>query len=155
MTSASWDILLPFVPGVSPLHLPEPPVPSLLNTNRGPTDEQALLVRDAVAKASREKRLLEEQLSTILGGKHASPTWTAATRHKIARTKLFLQQHEAILSPIKRLPVEIMQEIFQCCAGHVSTFSASCALETVSWNLGQVCQSWRRIALKTPTLWNV
>lgn len=55
-----------------------------------------------------------------------------------ARTK-------AYLSPVRRLPAEMLREIFMW------NFEehAACA-----WVLSAVCSSWRRLAIRTPRLWS-
>ena len=51
----------------------------------------------------------------------------------------------AYLSPMKRLPLELLREIFlRCFQNH------PCA----AWVLASVCSSWRRLALKIPVIWS-
>ncbi|KXN82753.1 hypothetical protein AN958_02192 [Leucoagaricus sp. SymC.cos] len=67
---------------------------------------------------------------------------------KMLEEKTRLQEDEAAtksyLSPVRRLPAELLREIFML---HFQEHEA-CA-----WVLAAVCSSWRRIVLRTPRLW--
>ncbi|KAF5349078.1 hypothetical protein D9756_009428 [Leucocoprinus leucothites] len=67
---------------------------------------------------------------------------------KMAEEKSRLEEDEATtksyLSPVRRLPAELLREIF---LWHFEEHEA-CA-----WVLAAVCSSWRRLALRTPKLW--
>jgi hypothetical protein len=73
--------------------------------------------RDAIKQLQRERAILEEKVVRAL----------------------------AYMSPIRRLPVELLRHIFMmnfdeypCCA----------------WILSSVCSQWRRLALSMPKLWS-
>jgi len=51
----------------------------------------------------------------------------------------------AYLSPMRRLPVELLREIFLCCFKN-----HPCS----AWVLASVCTSWRRLALRIPMIWS-
>jgi len=51
----------------------------------------------------------------------------------------------AYLSPMRRLPLELLREIFLWCFK-----SHPCS----AWVLASVCASWRRVALKIPVIWS-
>jgi hypothetical protein len=51
----------------------------------------------------------------------------------------------AYLSPMRRLPLELLREIFLWCFQ-----SHPCS----AWVLGSVCISWRRLALRIPVIWS-
>jgi hypothetical protein len=71
--------------------------------------------------------------------------WSTVTRHKIEQTTQFIQQHRGVVSPLRVLPPEILQEIFL----HFGTRTESqgTTVADVPWVLGQVCQTWRKNAL--------
>ncbi|KDQ65170.1 hypothetical protein JAAARDRAFT_84583, partial [Jaapia argillacea MUCL 33604] len=52
---------------------------------------------------------------------------------------------KSLLSPIRRLPPEILSKIFLMCLDEVEEIQ-------VLW-LTEVCFHWREVALSTPTLW--
>ncbi|KAJ7618161.1 hypothetical protein DFH06DRAFT_1144984 [Mycena polygramma] len=59
-----------------------------------------------------------------------------------------VRQHRAVLSPLRRVPPELLCEIF------VLTLSGDGTAETPPWYLGQICRSWRFSALAYPSLWS-
>ena len=73
--------------------------------------------REAIEEMVRERRALEDK-----------------ARHTLA-----------YLSPMKRLPLDLLREIFlSCFQNH------PCA----AWVLASVCSSWRRLALRIPVIWS-
>ena len=63
----------------------------------------------------------------------------------------FITEHNAILTPIRRLPAEILAEIFVLCMNSdISSFAPTQSPLLV----GQVCKVWRQVALSTQTLWS-
>lgn len=73
-----------------------------------------------------------------------------------AHTKNILVKLHATLAPIKRLPPEILSEIFERCLDAKSSgmlFSVTARSKTAPLLLGRVCRSWRAIAHATPRLW--
>jgi hypothetical protein len=73
---------------------------------------------------------------------------TKASIAKMTEEKSRLEADEAMtksyLSPVRRLPAELLREIFLL---HFQEHEA-CA-----WVLAAVCAPWRRLALRTPKLW--
>ncbi|KAJ7767710.1 hypothetical protein B0H16DRAFT_1520525 [Mycena metata] len=66
-------------------------------------------------------------------------------RHKDA--KLHALQHHCILSPIRRVPPELISEIFdRVCGGDVG--------KRLPWYLGHISRSWRHTALALGYLWS-
>jgi hypothetical protein len=82
----------------------------------------------ALAQLLRDKRLAINQLE----GQRA------ALENQVSKTL-------AYLSPIRRLPMELLREIF------VWSFEEhACS----AWVLAAVCPSWRRLALRIPLIWS-
>ena len=82
----------------------------------------------ALAQLVRESRLAINELE----GQRA------ALEDQVSRTL-------AYLSPIRRLPMELLREIF------VWSFEEHACL---AWVLAAVCPSWRRLALRIPLIWS-
>ncbi|KAJ7154375.1 hypothetical protein C8R43DRAFT_923043 [Mycena crocata] len=128
-----------------PLAVPLPPAqgPSLdltrlLVTNEAPPESTIPLIYCII---SEEERLVEDLESQI-------------ERMQVALTQLIerrketqesVHQHRAILSPVRRLPPELICEIFM--------LLRSAQDRNAPWHLGWICQSWRRIAISYPHLW--
>lgn len=62
-----------------------------------------------------------------------------------------IDQHRALTSPIRRIPQEILQEIFIHClpTDHNAIMSA----HEAPLMLGRICSSWRSISISMPRLW--
>ncbi|KAJ7157392.1 hypothetical protein C8R46DRAFT_860111, partial [Mycena filopes] len=58
-------------------------------------------------------------------------------------------QHRAILSPVRRVPPELLCEIFS-----LTVQNDGDAPKQPPWYLGQVCGLWRHSALSLPSLWS-
>ncbi|KAF9444239.1 hypothetical protein P691DRAFT_677985, partial [Macrolepiota fuliginosa MF-IS2] len=62
-----------------------------------------------------------------------------------------LESYKGLLSPIRRLHPEILQEVFCHCLP--ITHNAVMSATEAPLVLGRVCSRWRRIAYSTPELW--
>ncbi|KAJ6501907.1 hypothetical protein C8R45DRAFT_924387 [Mycena sanguinolenta] len=77
------------------------------------------------------------------------------------RRKQLLQSiktHKSILSPIRRLPPEILGEIFSLIVRatfHSSGYTPLPVTQHAPWLLTRVCRHWSAVALATPTLWSM
>ena len=68
-----------------------------------------------------------------------------------SRLLKFIQVHKALLSPVRYLPSEVLQEIFL----HYSDYGfINPPFSMVPWRLGHISHHWREIALALPALWN-
>ncbi|KAF8802727.1 hypothetical protein BYT27DRAFT_7196460 [Phlegmacium glaucopus] len=124
------------IPGVSKIQLPEPPFPHLLLSNTPPSDAEAIDILKVISVV--EAQTLEIiQEDTMIS-------------HQLDRANQFLHDHRSILSVIRRIPPEILQEIF------IQTILPweNCRWNTVPWSLPQVCRLWRITALSISTLWS-
>ncbi|KAJ7189030.1 hypothetical protein C8R46DRAFT_935250 [Mycena filopes] len=69
----------------------------------------------------------------------------------------------SVASPVRRLPTELLAEIFDMCAPEdqkiMSTTTPTQEIERISKNyllqLAQVCSHWRSVAMETPNLWSL
>ncbi|EGO03116.1 hypothetical protein SERLA73DRAFT_70570 [Serpula lacrymans var. lacrymans S7.3] len=62
----------------------------------------------------------------------------------------YIQSAEALLSPVRHMPPEIISRIFECCIPPGGSRPRASEAPLV---LGRVCRTWRRIYLSTPCLW--
>ncbi|KAJ6448699.1 hypothetical protein C8R45DRAFT_791010, partial [Mycena sanguinolenta] len=76
--------------------------------------------------------------------------------HELEEERITLSDYHSqktrILSPLRRMPAEILREIFSWTLPPVDNFfsSADCP-----WILTHVCATWRAVALSQPSLWSV
>uniref|UniRef100_A0A8H7Y4R5 F-box domain-containing protein n=1 Tax=Psilocybe cubensis TaxID=181762 RepID=A0A8H7Y4R5_PSICU len=108
------------------------PVPYLLKGNDAPTDEEIFLIHTALRKTESKIMTLEPKDGYIRD-----------------RYNNYFQSHLNLLSPLRRIPTEILVEIFY----HVLEVPADPLYNSPPWKLGHICRLWRRIALDTPWLW--
>jgi hypothetical protein len=84
------------------------PVSHLLNTNCIPSDEEIQQIRHIIAKGDNDLSHLDAKITLI----EATIDVLHAQREKIQE---HVDAHRALLSPIRRLPEDIMEEIFLRC----------------------------------------
>ncbi|EGO03115.1 hypothetical protein SERLA73DRAFT_158725 [Serpula lacrymans var. lacrymans S7.3] len=68
----------------------------------------------------------------------------------------YIREGEALISPARRLPAEVMSNIFEHCLEENDVNHHTGPRPRVSEPpllLGRICRPWRRIALATPRLW--
>ncbi|KAJ6454384.1 hypothetical protein C8R45DRAFT_601978 [Mycena sanguinolenta] len=117
----------------------------LASTNEPPREPELALIRPIVEKTSARLASLDAEISRLkerlreledehnaLSGYHA--------------------QNTRILSPLRRMPAEILGEIF---AGTLPSGSEVFAIENCPWILTYVCSRWRAVALSKPSLWSL
>ncbi|KAJ6538785.1 hypothetical protein DFH09DRAFT_1041938 [Mycena vulgaris] len=63
----------------------------------------------------------------------------------------YMDSHKTLLSPIRRLPLDAIQEIFMACMPTDRNCVMSAREAPVL--LSRICSSWRAISLSTPRLW--
>ncbi|KAF8073299.1 hypothetical protein FPV67DRAFT_1409700 [Lyophyllum atratum] len=74
-----------------------------------------------------------------------------AKREEVAER---LSRFRFAAAPYKRLPIEILSEIFVRTLDHYSVDFPPANYSAAPWVLQQICSSWRRVALNEPRLWN-
>ena len=118
---------------------------SVLNTNYAPTDDEAIQIRafcekpqQKVWEIDREIQQLRERLNDLL--------------HERGALVEMLEHHKALVSPVRRLSPEMLQQIFFCCLP-VDRNPAVHPSEAPLL-LGRICRLWREIANSTPRLWS-
>ncbi|KAJ7147895.1 hypothetical protein C8R43DRAFT_524916 [Mycena crocata] len=130
---------------------PDPPTspPSLarlLASNDAPCTMQSSLASAYIDQLECQISLADEAIVFLL--RRRAELMEAASTHK------------AILSPIRRLPAEILGEIFSFAVdasfhfGDISEVSGP-ASNHAPWLLTRVCRHWAAVALATPALWSM
>ncbi|KAF9444960.1 hypothetical protein P691DRAFT_806399 [Macrolepiota fuliginosa MF-IS2] len=115
-----------------------------LHTNDPPTDEGAALTRKVLTKPLGSINLIDHEIGHL---QDRLNTLSLEQRQLHASLEIY----RGILSPIRRLLPEILQEIFCHClpTAHNAVMNATEA----PLLLGRVCSRWRRVACSTPKLW--
>ncbi|KAJ7141717.1 hypothetical protein C8R43DRAFT_1017064 [Mycena crocata] len=72
----------------------------------------------------------------------------SAQREKLVE---YISAHEALISPMRRLPQDVVQEIFVACLP--THRNAVMSAREAPLLLARVCSAWRTLAMTTPALW--
>ncbi|KAJ7627800.1 hypothetical protein DFH06DRAFT_1227184 [Mycena polygramma] len=65
---------------------------------------------------------------------------------------IFVDAHLSLVSPVRRLPEDIVREIFMACMPASS--NAGLGVKEAPLLLCRICSGWRHLALATPELWS-
>ncbi|KAJ7198377.1 hypothetical protein GGX14DRAFT_314032, partial [Mycena pura] len=119
------------------------PCPELLLTNSVPSDGQLNEVHGFIRSTKGHFSILDDQIAQVQ---------RTLVRLKSQRAELadLVESHCGVVSAIRRLPRDILGEIFS----HYLGTSDSCLHSPKApWHLVGVCAGWRAIALASPLLW--
>ncbi|KAJ7096915.1 hypothetical protein C8R44DRAFT_643845, partial [Mycena epipterygia] len=120
----------------------------LVLTNLPPTELQNDHVRRLLVERQRESLDLDRQYEIA----QAAFLDISARRLRAQQDICTLQ---GVISPIRRIPHEILAEIFKICVEHSRLLHYSIDNPHLSpIVLGQVCSLWRNVAINTPRLWD-
>ncbi|KAJ7467396.1 hypothetical protein B0H11DRAFT_2046922 [Mycena galericulata] len=124
-------------------------ISTLFLTNNEPTDLQAREIRRLLGHTTIELGRLEATIVNM----------------SLVLTELKYQQQQhmdslaaltGVISPIRRVPAEILAQIFLLCSQHsIDEDSSLIALREAPMVLTHVSSRWRAIALETPGLWRI
>ncbi|KAJ7069480.1 hypothetical protein C8F01DRAFT_1112882 [Mycena amicta] len=113
------------------------PFASRFNTNYCPTDDELADIKALLVEPRIRLQELDETIRQL-----------QTERDKLAA---HIAAHEALIAPIRSIPLDMLQEIFVAClpTDRNSVMSASEAPVL----LGRICSHWRTVAFQTPALW--
>ncbi|KAJ6607799.1 hypothetical protein B0H10DRAFT_1745413, partial [Mycena sp. CBHHK59/15] len=114
-----------------------------LHTNFVPSDDECRRIRDLVVAPMKELEDTAEEIARLRA------TFAQLTR-KRDRLAEFIDSHLALVSGARRLPHDIMQEIFTASLPHDHA-SMTCTESPLL--LTHICMEWRSLALSMPRLW--
>ncbi|KII89642.1 hypothetical protein PLICRDRAFT_559074 [Plicaturopsis crispa FD-325 SS-3] len=111
-----------------------------LRNNVALSSSEVAVVRDALMRTRAEIARLDSQTGNM------DAEETQRERLSLVRS---LDEHEALVAPIRRCPPEILSSIFRFVVFHSSDFSSMGA----PVQLGRVCHHWRQVTIATAQLW--
>ena len=114
------------------------PFASRLDTNYVATDSESLEIQNLLQIPTSRLEELSTQLQEL--------------RNEQSSLRLFISKHRALISLIRKLPIDILQEIFIACLPTANNAVMSRLEPPIL--LTQICSSWRNVAHATPQLWN-
>ena len=116
-----------------------------VNTNYVPNMAERQEIAEYITTVNQELSDLDAKTKEI-----SSAFWQVVrTRHRLQTSA---SQHQALISPLRRLPPELLQSIFVCCLP--SHRNAVMHASEAPVLLGRVCSEWRQISLSTPEVWS-
>ncbi|KAJ7699293.1 hypothetical protein B0H17DRAFT_1049373 [Mycena rosella] len=115
-----------------------------LGTNHCPSDEEVVEIKALLQDPTRQLQRVDNEIAVI---------WKIIDKLTRERDRLsaYVEAHKALISPVRRLPLDIIQEIFVACVPTHRNCVMSAREAPVL--LGRICSSWRSISLSTPRLW--
>ncbi|KAJ7490964.1 hypothetical protein FB451DRAFT_1124553 [Mycena latifolia] len=124
----------------------------LMTTNAPPDSVELIFIQAVVSKTDARLADVENEISRLRGRLQQLED----ERTSLAR---YLASNKAILSPLRRMPAELLAEIFSwtlpslddALTRHNFKFDRSHS----PWMLTQVNSRWRAVALSTPSLWTL
>ena len=130
------------------IEMPVTPVPELLGSNAIPSASQTDLVLDTISDTQYQIAVIDANLTGLM-------VKVDELRSKRDALVHYTTRHSALIAPIRRLPPEVMSEIFLHCMAPVDPFDPreSPRLDKSPLLVSQLCSRWRKIALSTPRLW--
>ncbi|KAL0566437.1 hypothetical protein V5O48_015578 [Marasmius crinis-equi] len=133
---------------------------SLSRTNNPPSAIELGLLREEYKDLARVSASLEAQIVRLR-------TSVAALEKEQGQINALLLKHRSVLNPCRRLPGEILADIFDLCVREDLNMmermrklsqhhdsSSTLDIDKCPWVLGQVCRGWRDLVLSLPRLWS-
>lgn len=120
------------------------PFATRLGTNYIPSDSDVVHIRDLLTEPRAHVEEVDKEIKRI------TQRLERLQRERQAYQK-YIDDHEAVLSPIRRVPLEILQCIFLRCLP--TKHNGVMTSQQAPILLTHVCRDWRAAALKMPRLW--
>lgn len=115
----------------------------LLTSNEVPLDSEIQSIRDFISDGQNQVETLNSQIDNL----EAAIALLTQKRDRMAE---HVRQHCAILSPVRRVPSELVCEIL---ALSLSSDDEE-PMNRPPWHLGHICRFWRCTVLAYPALWS-
>ncbi|KAJ7157431.1 hypothetical protein C8R46DRAFT_832440, partial [Mycena filopes] len=119
-----------------------PDLTRLLTSNDAPLESDVAAARGVISSGQSRLDALSAQI-------HDLQLTLAVLSRTRDETEHHVHQDRAILSPVRRVPPELLCEIFS-----LAVQSDGDAPKQPPWYLGQVCRLWRHSALSFPQIWS-
>lgn len=120
----------------------------LVNSNDAPLHSEMGAIQDVLQGARKALSALElDKLSSLIAPE--------AHRRRLHKQVALIRVCTTILSPSRRVPLEIIAEILFHATHRYSSSPSSASLDTSRgiWALSHVCSRWRQVAVSYPEFW--
>ncbi|KAJ7858446.1 hypothetical protein B0H13DRAFT_2672502 [Mycena leptocephala] len=121
------------------------PFAAQLGTNYCPRHEELAQIKALLIEPSLRLKCLDDGIASM------QKTIDKLTKERDS-LNAYVEAHKALISPIRRLPLDVIEEIFVACIPTHRNCVMSADEAPVL--LGRICSSWRTISLSIPRLWS-
>ncbi|KAJ7483451.1 hypothetical protein FB451DRAFT_1170051 [Mycena latifolia] len=119
----------------------------LLNSNVAPEGAELVFFRSVVSKTGGRLGYLDDEIARL-----RNQLKELEEEHAVLSS--YHAQNRAILSPLRRMPPEVLGQIFSWTLPSARTRIGR-DLESSPWILTHISSRWRAISLSTPSLWSL
>ncbi|KAJ7080540.1 hypothetical protein C8R44DRAFT_653552, partial [Mycena epipterygia] len=116
------------------------PFADKLHTNYLPTESEISGIRNLLVVPAAELARVDAQINELMAKRESLKT--AIDAHNA---------HNALISPLRRVPQDVLQEIFLACLP--TAHNAVIDPGEAPLLLGRICSHWRSLAWSTPRIW--
>ncbi|KAF8201165.1 hypothetical protein K438DRAFT_1821502 [Mycena galopus ATCC 62051] len=116
-----------------------------LNTNYVPSDSEILLIRALLVDPADELARIDTRIEEL-------EVALKQLKEQRASLKGPIHAHRALISPMRRVPDDVLVEIFLSCLP--SEHNSLIDFAEAPLVLGRICRHWRSVAYSTPRLWS-
>ncbi|KAF8213950.1 hypothetical protein K438DRAFT_1802613 [Mycena galopus ATCC 62051] len=127
------------------MSLADSPFVNRLNTNYAPSDSELFEIRALLVAPAEELARIDAQINEM-------EITLGQLKEQRASLKRPIDAHRALISPIRRIPQDVLLEIFGACLP--SEHNALIDPAEAPLVLGRICRHWRSVAYSTPMLWS-
>ncbi|KAK7031840.1 F-box domain-containing protein [Favolaschia claudopus] len=123
---------------------------NLLHSNEAPFDTELTDFRNVIRKTGTPLARLDDEIARTR--RHLQDL-----EDRRAELWSFREQNRGVLSPLRRVPLEVLGEIFQWALPlpQDSPLRKGFRISDSPWNLTHVCRRWRDVAISAPSLWSL
>ncbi|KAF7374466.1 WD40 repeat-like protein [Mycena sanguinolenta] len=126
------------------MSLDNSPFVDRLNTNYVPSDLEVIEIRTLLAEPEIQLARIDAQIEKM-------EIVLAQLKEQCASLRRPIDAHKVLLSPIRRIPHDVLVEIFLACLP--SKHHALIDPTQAPMLLGRICRHWSRVVYSTPMLW--
>jgi hypothetical protein len=134
--------------GCSPKHgiaIPSSPVPTLLHTHVAPSPSEAELIQSTLSHVHSSISEIDQEIDRV-------QAILDLLKNKRGDLQIFADRHGALLAPVRRLPPELLAEVFVHCLPSQQIVATMAGKRSIL-RPSHVCQHWRNVAVSTQRLW--
>ncbi|KAJ7648200.1 hypothetical protein DFH06DRAFT_573665 [Mycena polygramma] len=124
-----------------------PELAHLLKSNDPPLESELPSIREAISDGQDRISVFDAQIGTLKEQIHDLQSAILQLQSRRSEIVESIHQHQSITSPIRRIPAELVCEIF------LLAWASEDAVNKPPWYLGHICRLWRNYAVSYPALW--